>query len=103
MRNHDRGYPTRGIEEAFLPRACEERTLRLADKAFQGVPQLESSAAKHRDHFLCGMGHGINLHRILAIPKPRAPAGGVGRGVKACDEEICRLLQHARPLRRDFT
>lgn len=41
----------RGIEEAFLPRVREERTLRLADKAFQRVPQLESGAAKHRDHF----------------------------------------------------
>ena len=101
MRNHDRGYSTRGIEEGFLPRVCEKRTLRLADKAFQCVPQLESGGAKHRHHFLCGMGHGINLHRILAVPKPRAPTGGVGRGVKACDEEIRRLLQHARPLGRD--
>jgi len=55
MRNHDRGYPTRRIEESSLPSACEERLLRLADKAFQRVPQRESGAAKHCDQFLCGM------------------------------------------------
>jgi hypothetical protein len=102
MRNHDRGYPARGIEESFLARGYEEWTLWLADKALQHVPRRESGSTKDRDHYLCGMRHGFNLHRSVAISKPDAPAGGVGGRVKACDEEIGRLLEHTRPLGRDF-
>ncbi|HSZ62247.1 MAG TPA: hypothetical protein VK828_10640 [Terriglobales bacterium] len=43
-----------------LVRGCAGTTpeMRNQDRGFQHVPQLEFSAAKHRDHFLCGMGHG---------------------------------------------
>src|SRR5580658_3569397 len=55
MRNHDRGYPARGIEESFLARGYEEWTLWLADKALQHVPRRESGSTKDRDHYLCSM------------------------------------------------
>jgi hypothetical protein len=102
MQNHDRRHLTRGVEQSFPPRACEKRTFRLADRTFQNLPELESGAAENRDHLLCGMRCGINLHRTLLIPKPRAPTGRVSRGVKPRDEKIRRLGQHARPLSGKF-